>query len=472
MRPASSSLLPKLFLLFLNLLFLAGFLYLTLQEQHSPSTNSLTFLTDSQSVQFTEKQPQNPQPLDPKLTHEPNPTPKTPIDPVPTSEPDPKPSPNPEENHRPDPEPTQTTSLPHNKSAISAKEAAIERERASYYGTKGGVIPISDPRNRLICKLKNQKSCYSQFVAEHVDLLYSFSPIYAAFQKRFPQLYHHHTNFIGYMKTIGIQSVVLEAIYPGQKYLVTKAGNEPYEIQVKIDDYVYYRENLLNVAIRKTKHLDYEYIVWIDSHQVFLNPYWWEEGIYQMAKYPTVSLFHSVSHYSDNRNRTFNKWKDLYGVQYILQNTGDIHAWIDGKQGQWKGWQGNAVGVRREVYDKIEFILDYCIIGCCDCAFNYATMTSYWNLFDVFGNYGNQLMPWIEKSRKVLGKKNGVVRGRVYHLYHEHYYGGYGGLSGKLKEKEYDLQKEIYRDENFTMHIHPDSVLKSWCIPPVADKIY
>jgi len=450
MRPASSHLLSKLLLLFLNLLFLAGFLYITFQEQCSTAINSLTFLTDTQSVKFTKEPAPNPIPESKPTT-----------DPIPT--PIPKPS-----TETPEGSPSLQQKVP----LISAREAAVERERASYFGTRGGVIPTSDPRNRLLCKLKNQMSCYSEYVAEHVDLLYSFSPIYASFQNKFKSLYHHHTNFIGYMKTIGIQSVVIEAIFPGQNYLVTTAGNEPYEIQVQIDDYIYYRENLLNVAIRKTKHLDYEYIVWIDSHQVFLNPYWWEEGIYQMAKYPPVSLFHSVAHYNDNNNKTFDRWKDLYGVQYILQNTGDIHAWIDAKQGQWKGWQGNAVGVRTEIYDKIEFILDYCILGCCDCAFNYATMTSDWNLFEPSSNSAAQLMPWIEKARKVLGKKNGVVRGRIYHLYHEHYYGGYGGLSAKLSNSKLDLQKELYRDENFTIHIHPDSILKSWYIPPVADKIY
>ena len=414
--------------------------------------------------------PSDPEPTPtPAPTSTPEPTDPTPEEPIPTSVPEPEePS-----------EPVATVAPQSNEERkggrlIPISETAVEREGTSFYLTNGGIIPLSDPRNRFLCKLipQTHKNCYSQYIAEHVDQLYSFSPVYAAVQDQMPMMYLHHTNFVSYMKSIGINSIVLEGIYPGQEYKVTTAGNEPWEIQVKINDYVYYRENFLNVAIRKTRHLDYEYITWIDAHQVFLNPYWWEEGIYKMARYPTVSLFHSVAHFDNNNNRTFNKWKGLYGVQYELQYTADMHVWIDGKQGQWKGWQGNAVGVRREIYDDIVFILDYCIIGCCDCSFNYATMTSYWNLFETFGNYGKQLMPWIENSRKVLAKKNGVVRGKIYHLYHEHYYGGSNGLFDKLRDIPLDFQQELYRDENFTIHIKPDSVLKDWCIPPDASKIH
>ncbi len=534
--PPPSNLLPKLALLTFNLLVLAVFTYLIFQEQDSSPaaspnffgnpgvTSSITFLepsspnqpkVDEQTLNSTSestnstnsgpnttpepaKEPTEPlepeevpepskpeEPVNPASDSDPNnpiPSPSdpepspipepTPEEPIPTKNPEPE-EPNPEPASplppRQDSKPTETSSS--KEKTIPISETAVEREGASYYLENGGVIPLSDPRPRFLCKL-TPSHCYSQYIAEHIDQLYSFSPVYAAFQDRMFKMYEHHTNFVGYMKSIGINSIVLEGIYPGQEYKATTAGNEPWEIQVTIDDYVYYRENFLNVAIRKTRHLDYEYITWIDAHQVFLNPYWWEEGIYKMARYPTVSLFHSVAHFDNNNNRTFSKWKDLYGIQYELQYTADLHVWVDGKQGQWKGWQGNAVGVRREIYDGIDFILDYCILGCCDCSFNYATMTSYWNLFDTFGNYGKQLLPWIEESRKVLAKKNGVVRGRVYHLYHEHYYGGSNGLFDKVKNNPIDFQQELYRDENFTLHIKPGSVLKDWCIPPDASQIY
>lgn len=259
------------------------------------------------------------------------------------------------------------------------KNMPVDRQGTSTYLEKGGVIETKDPRGIFLCKISLAQHCVSREIADVIDQVYAFCPIYSVDHNRHTMLYYRHTNFLGYLKVHGIKSVVLEAIYPGQKFKVTTAGNEPWEIQLEIHDFFYYRENLLNVAIRKTKHMDYEYILWIDAHEMFLNTYWWEKGIYQMAKYPSVSFFQTLAHVDDPRNKTI-PWFDLAGVQYAVKTTSDLSKWIDAKKGM---WNGNAVGVRREIYDQIGYVIDECIAGCCDCAFNYATITIYRNIHDI-----------------------------------------------------------------------------------------
>ncbi len=85
-----------------------------------------------------------------------------------------------------------------------------------------------------------------------------------------------------------------------------------------------------------------------------------------MAKYPTVSFFQTLAHVDDPRNKTI-PWFDLAGVQYAVKTTSDLSKWIYASKGM---WNGNAVGVRREIYDQIGYVIDECIAGCCDCAFN------------------------------------------------------------------------------------------------------
>lgn len=56
--------------------------------------------------------------------------------------------------------------------------------------------------------------------------------------------------------------------------------NDYYDVQIYIEDTFYYREALLNVIARKFD--DWEFMTWIDAHQTFENPYWWEETIYKL----------------------------------------------------------------------------------------------------------------------------------------------------------------------------------------------
>ena len=246
--------------------------------------------------------------------------------------------------------------------------------------------------------------------------------------------------------------VVLEAIYPGQDYIATKAGNEPWEIQLKVEDTFYYRENFLNVAAKKVP--GWEYILWIDAHQMFLNLYWWEDSIRKMEMFGSVQFYQTLAHMTAYDNQTI-PWLDLAGVQYAYKLTRDIRNWIEAGKGM---WNGNAVGIRREVYNQIGYIVDECIAGCCDCAFNYANMVDYWDRMDIYGNYGVQLMPWIKDARKYMGGSVDVVRGEIRHLDHEHYF-KWGEYLQELSVGQFNLSKELYRDENFTLHIRDGSDL-------------
>ncbi len=116
-----------------------------------------------------------------------------------------------------------------------------DREGTSAFLNQEGTIDQKDARSRILCSLHQFKKCSSKSIAEQIDLVWAFSPIYSPFPEKMPYLYKTHGNFVGYMNSFGIKSVVLEAIYPGQNFTFTTAGNEPWEIQLEIEDYIYYR---------------------------------------------------------------------------------------------------------------------------------------------------------------------------------------------------------------------------------------
>ncbi len=328
----------------------------------------------------------------------------------------------------------------------------VDRLGASAFLSRDGVVTRKDMRKEFLCKMGMESVCNTREIAEILDLFGVFTPIYAEDQKRQELLYISHANFIGYLDSIGIPSITLEAIYPNQTFLSTRAGNEPRHIQLEINDTFYYRENFLNVAIRKTKGL--EYYVWIDAHQTFLNTYWWEEAVIKMEHYNNVQFFQNLVWLNKWNNGT-DRVQDLHSVQYAYTITKDLNKYFAKFD---RMWNGNAVGIRREIYEGLGFILDKCIAGCCDCAFNVAGMRDHWDRVDKFGNYGAQLRPWILDASKVFKGEVAVVRGRMHHFHHDHFFAWEKNLNA-LTRNNWNLDNELYRDENYTLHIKWNSPL-------------
>jgi len=332
------------------------------------------------------------------------------------------------------------------------KDKEIARLGSSVFLSNGGTVPRKDMQRELLCKLGAHAACNTKYIAEVIDLVGAITPIYAEDQKRQELLYTSHSNFIGYLDSIGIPSVTLEAIYPNQTYMATKAGNEPRHIQIKVNDTFYYRENFLNVAIRKTTGL--EYYIWIDAHQIFLNTYWWEEAIWKMEHFNNVQFFQTLAWLRKDNNAT-DKNQDLHGVQYAYTTTRDLNRYVMKFD---RMWNGNAVGIRREIYEGLGDILDICIAGCCDCSFNVAGMSDHWDRVDKFLFYGMQLRPWIQEASKVFKGEVAVVRGRMLHFHHDHFFAWERYLNA-LAHGTYVLKDELYRDENYTLHVKYNSPL-------------
>ncbi len=78
-------------------------------------------------------------------------------------------------------------------------------------------------------------------------------------------------------------------------------------------------------------------------------------------------MFQTLAH-QDERNVTIPQ-HDLAGTLYAFVLTDPPGHWIDISRGI---WNGNAYGIRAEFYQDIGYILDECIAGCCDCAYNRA----------------------------------------------------------------------------------------------------
>ena len=330
------------------------------------------------------------------------------------------------------------------------KETVLDREGISAFLEKGGMVSDLNKRVKTLCFITKGKFCYSNQIADNIEQAVVFAPMYAYYQEPQQHLYDLHTNFLNYVRAIGLKTIVIEAIFmqKKQKYLVTSPDNEPWEIQGTIHDTFYYRENLLNVAAKKT--LDYwEYLLWIDAHQQFENIYWWEEAIYKMEHFASVNFFQTLGH-MDQSNNTISGLighSVMYNYQLNRPMLGTGY------------FAGNAWGIRKELYLEIGYILDTCIAGGCDYAYCIASMKNIddWDGFRSFPHYFGQLKPWIENASKVFKGSSAIIRGHIAHFWHLHVF-DYFGIQQKIGYCCYDIEKDTYRDANFTLRLSSEQL--------------
>ena len=324
-----------------------------------------------------------------------------------------------------------------------SKEKPIDRLGTSLFLQKGGFISRVDTRNTILCKMNATRNCFTNHVADSIDLAVAFSPLYAYDQASQDDLCVLQDYFIGMLQSIGIRTVVIEAIMPsrGQVYKRTTAGNEPWEIQITVEDAFYYRENLLNVAAKKTLDI-WEYMLWIDAHQVFENTYWWEEVIPQLEHVSAVQLADRAT-YLDIYNHT--TWINFLTISYAHKHNARIRD---------NGYfAGNGWAMSKEVYLNLGNLIDQCVAGACDYSMMLSLMESddSWNGIEVFPFYFEQLKPLIHAARKKLGGKFATLRGSIIHIDHLHLF-NYWGNQDQFKDCCIDFNTDMRRDENFTLH--------------------
>ena len=143
----------------------------------------------------------------------------------------------------------------------------------------------------LCYNLNILRDCLSVNAVENVNDTVSI--IALAYSQRDWNLdqYKISQDFMGYFLSFGIRVIYVEGAYPqyNQEFLLENLTNVPgvEYIPVNLTYHMYQRENLLNFALRETK-FEWEYMIWPDPHQIFLNEYWLEETLERMGKYDSI----------------------------------------------------------------------------------------------------------------------------------------------------------------------------------------
>lgn len=113
--------------------------------------------------------------------------------------------------------------------------------------------------------------------------------------------YELHRQFEGYISKFGATMITVELVFNNESFRVTQTNN-PNHIQLKTNDYLWYKENLINIAIKRLPD-HCEYVAWVDGDLEFLNPNWIYDTIDALEIYNIVQLFHEA-HFLGPKNET------------------------------------------------------------------------------------------------------------------------------------------------------------------------
>ncbi|HKT54735.1 MAG TPA: hypothetical protein VJP88_09805, partial [Caulobacteraceae bacterium] len=128
-------------------------------------------------------------------------------------------------------------------------------------------------------------------------------------------------------------------------------NDDPRHIQVRSADQLWYKENLINIAVRALP-ADWEFAAWVDADVAFVRPDWADQAMEELRHHAFVQLFTHVV--------------DL-GPQYEPLETQDgfAYGWVkSGRQSSgWFGQPGGAWAVTRDAFEQVGGLIDWSIMG-------------------------------------------------------------------------------------------------------------
>jgi hypothetical protein len=167
-----------------------------------------------------------------------------------------------------------------------------------------------------------------------------------------------------YNNCSNIDLYIVEIVYNDDEYEVTDNNNKNH-MQLKTNTKLWYKENLINLAIKNLLPPDWTNVAWIDSDIEFTDTMWVEKTIEKLKYNDIIQLFSSCIQLDKNNNNTdyistgvikYNFGKLVYSQHY--NNTHPGYAWALSRTG----------------YDKIGKIPELFIIGSADTRMSYGML--------------------------------------------------------------------------------------------------
>lgn len=144
-----------------------------------------------------------------------------------------------------------------------------------------------------------------------------------------------------------IEIHVIELTFNGDLHLAD--GNFHY-LALESNSPMWYKENMINVAVQKMLPIDWKYMAWIDADLDFDNDYWSCEAISSLQDNDVIQLFSHCDDLDANREVMHTHTSFVYRLKHDNQYTAKWHP-------------GYAWAMTRKCYEKIGGLFESNIAG-------------------------------------------------------------------------------------------------------------
>lgn len=263
-------------------------------------------------------------------------------------------------------------------------------------------------------------------MAEFYIITTMFNPCQYKSRYRLYELFHKH------VADAGGTLVTIELALEDRPFVVTERGN-PLHIQVRSNDHIWYKENLVNVAIRRLPST-WTHVAWLDADISFARPDWLDQTLVALDKHPIVQMFTHVLDLGPDYEPLDCKEGFVYKHQTNPSASQQKHY----------GQPGGAWAARREVLEAVGKLVDWSIIGSNDYFMVVAMMGTVDPLYERMSSpgYAEMLLNWQERFRDRVGGDIGCVKTMLLHYWH-----------GRKTDRRYDTRWRILVDNRFDPYV-------------------
>jgi hypothetical protein len=270
---------------------------------------------------------------------------------------------------------------------------------------------------------------------------------------RYNSRYQLFKKFEEKMLKSGVQLYVVETQQGERPFQVTDSFDRKH-IQLRTFDELWIKENMINIGISRLPK-DWEYVAWVDADIEFLRPDWATETVQQLQSYEVVQMFETAIdmgpqgetlnvHHSFMSEYVKGGCKPPIGPGYGYYGVNESRALFTGK----RFWHpGYAWAARREAFDSLGGLIDFCILGSADhsMAMGLIGLIQRSAPKDINKKFLNELEIWQQRAEAHIKRDVGYVPGSILHSWH-----------GKKKDRKYVERWDIIRNNDFD----PDDDLK------------
>jgi hypothetical protein len=184
--------------------------------------------------------------------------------------------------------------------------------------------------------------------------------------------------------------------------------------RVRINSNAWIKENLINLGVRHCLPPDWRYLAWLDTDVEFRDPNWAQHTLHQLQHFAVLQPW---QHCADlGPNGSILKTHESFGFvdqkgQRKQRSPGEPYAYAH---------SGYAWACRRDFWEAVGGLLDFCILGSADHHMAWAMIGEAEATVHraMSAAYLRRCKEWQARAVRVTGGEVGFVPGRIEHHFH------------------------------------------------------